>query len=209
MTYTPGGGGGRAADFTENSTDAVSRPYDLSGFSADTLQQINEMFDMLFKANVKRRSEIAALEDEETVSTSPDVLVSYMSLDDADLDTLNATPQTIISAPGAGKIVIPFWWSVQVTKAVGVWADTASLRLRYNGIATDLSNNAALALTTAGAMVLTVSTGALATSFNTALGATNPTNRAVEISLTADVTQAPTGGTTTTLVEVAYYILGS
>ncbi len=135
------------------------------------------------------------------------VLTATLTPSDAQIDAMNATPVQIVAAPGAGLTLIPFWWSLRGTKAVNPWSTTSSFRLRYTGIATDLTNNIAALLTTAGANTIAISTGAVAYSFNVATGSTDPANLGLEISLAADVTQG-TGGATAYTFEVAYYVLG-
>ena len=112
--YTPGGGGGRAADFTENSEDALSKPFDVSWpVNADAIQQINEMFDLLFKSMVKRHDELTALTNTvNNLSLSSDVLVASTTLTGAQINALSVTPVVLVAAV-SGKILVPLHIAVE------------------------------------------------------------------------------------------------
>lgn len=95
--YTPGGGGGRSSIFDENPGDALSKPYDVDWPpSADTMQQINEMFDLLFKSMVKRREEIEVLED--APSADQTLLIKEVSLTTAQMRSANTSPIELLPA---------------------------------------------------------------------------------------------------------------
>lgn len=204
--YTPGGGGGPSRQIDENTTDALSRPYDVGWpATADTMQQINEMFDILFKSNVKRADDITTLQSGLAgISFSSDLITARRIITNAEIDTLNATPITIVPAPGVGLVNIPILWAIHVSKAVNPWSTTSNFRLRFSGIATDLCATIAASLTSAGAIEL-YSNG-IAQAF--AISASDPTNKPLVVDLAADVTQN-TGGAASAEVEVAYYILGA
>lgn len=62
MSYTIGGGGGPAGATTVD-VYALDKPYDLYWpFTEDQVQQINEMLDMLFKAQTRARADLALIQ---------------------------------------------------------------------------------------------------------------------------------------------------
>lgn len=106
--YSVGGGGGRATPFDENDEYALSKPYDLEGLSADTLQQINEMFDMLFKALTRAKGEITDL-SAATGSGLSYIEKTYSITDFNSTGTRNA----LLASPGARVIIVPVHMSVE------------------------------------------------------------------------------------------------
>lgn len=118
--YTPGGGGGPARPFDENDNDALSKPYDIEWPpTADTLQQINEMFDLLFKSITKRKTEISALQ---AAATSP-IIMKTFNLTNAQLIALSTLPVVLVPAQGPDTIIIPVWHNIELAVAVAYTSD--------------------------------------------------------------------------------------
>lgn len=60
MTFPVGGGGGPAASTDASTAHALDKPYDITGEpSADKMQQIDEMFDLLFRSATQTEEDVA------------------------------------------------------------------------------------------------------------------------------------------------------
>lgn len=132
--YSQGGGGGRASRVIENTGDNLSKPYDIGWpINADTLHQINEMFDALFKSNVKRRSEIAVLE---TAPVVAGVSVANVQLTSGQVNTLNTIPVELVPAPGVGYYIAPLVWTYEQNIGATAYSGVSAVTLYYNGLTT-------------------------------------------------------------------------
>ena len=195
--YDTGGGGGRVETITENSRITLSKPYDVaSEWSPDTAQKINEMLQQLYEAAGKVEDEVEVIQAETTVSA--DVLKARVVLTDAQIQSLNTTPVTIVAAPGANKFIAVYGcWTYKNTSA-GAYGTTPNFSLRFSGLATDLTTATSLFLASANN---SWRRPALAMVGNS----TDPMNLAIVATLTTDVT----GGNAANylVVEVLYTIL--
>lgn len=130
-----------------------------------------------------------------------DLLLSTITLDNGDIQALNSVPADIVAAPGANMIAIPISLSIFMNMAAG-YSGTATVRLRYAGIANDLilSTTPISGITNdkfyIRAVVDLTDIGATANDF---------INKAIQFSSSVDVT----GGDGANFMKVAltYYIL--
>lgn len=197
--YSVGGGGGRAASFTENDADALSMPYDLSGpITSDTLQQINEMFDLLFKGMVKRKSEIAVLEDAPAVVQT--LLIKEVSLTVAQLRTLNSSPVELLPAVNGYTYLLLDPLYAHRTSTVGFSAG-ATTTVQYGGGGT-IGNISSLVSATAAELLIIADTPHHTTTINY-ISDGSPVSQSVVLKGSTDVT----GGDSTATLRIPYMLV--
>ncbi len=118
-----------------------------------------------------------------------------------EIHSLNTVPIVLVAAPGATKIIVPVRAIYWVTRTTTAFSADPSFRIRYNGITTtELIPAFSFFLATASAGE-TFRTGTPA-DYNFGYGGSDPRNRAVELSASADTTT----GTGTLRVSLEYYI---
>ena len=179
--FDVGGGGGRVETITENSRITLSKPYDVMGeWSPDTAQKINEMLQQLYEAAGKVEDEVEEIQAEATVSA--EVLKARVVITDAQIKTLDSVPVTIVAAPGANKFIAVYGcWTYKNTSA-GAYSATPNFSLRFDGLVTDLTVATSLFLASAN-------NSWRRPTMNVVVGnTTNPMNRAIVATITADVT---------------------
>lgn len=94
MSYSIGGGGGKASGPTENEGHAQDKPYDLYfPLTADSVQQLNEMFDLLFKSATKTAADVA---DAASTSGGSGDVTGPSSVTDGDIALFNGATGKII-----------------------------------------------------------------------------------------------------------------
>ena len=180
--YDTGGGGGRVETITENSRITLAKPYDVaSEWSPDTAQKINEMLQQLYEAAGKVEDEVEEIQAATTVSA--DVLKVRISLTDAQIQSLNTAPVTVIAAPGAKKYVVPIGCGVIKDTSAGAYSATPNFSLRWSGVSHELTTPKSLGLNAANKTWERI--GIQATDIG---DTTDITNLAVVARLTADVT---------------------
>jgi len=132
--------------------------------------------------------------------TTEVVFTVRLKLTTAQLDTLAATPITIIPAPGTNK-VIQLISVICVTTRSGAWSASPNYQFRYNGIATNLTTGSPTSLLAgAGAGTQT----AMSTVVNGG-PSSSASNVAVEVNFSADTN--PGAQTATAWIQAAYAIL--
>jgi len=143
--FDQGGGGGRAPDLSINDNYALDQPYDISGEpTAETMQQINEMFMLLFKDATRNRTRVADIATFDVVPPAPGgrqtIYSLYREFNTTQYRSLSTSPQMLIPAPGPGLIVQPFLWTIEVFLVATPSAFNVglSLSLRYPAGAQDL-----------------------------------------------------------------------
>ena len=136
--YNQGGGGGRAVDFTENDQFAFDQPFEIgSTFTAETAQQINDMFRILFKS--QRRAEDKTIELEGLIVPADGTVLSVSrDITEAELEAANATPIELVAAPGLETAIIPILLSIK-TLPTAAYSSAPNWRIRHAGIAVDLT----------------------------------------------------------------------
>lgn len=134
MSYSLGGGGGKSPLDKDNPNFALSKPYDLSGLTEDTLDQINEMFDLLFKAVTKTSEDVTRF----TVGGTQ-INNIRTTLNNARVKTLSSGPFTILPAPGNGLSILPLWAVYRNMQVVG-YDTSRSLEIRYVNAGTSGAN---------------------------------------------------------------------
>jgi len=84
-----------------------------------------------------------------------------VQLGTAELDVLDSTPVTMVTAQGANTQILPMWWALYCTKDTGAWAiSTVGLRCYYSGsTGTTLLNTINTNLSVAAAGSVTSSAG--------------------------------------------------
>ena len=190
--YNQGGGGGRAVDVTENDQFAFDQPFEIgSTFTAQTAQQINDMFRILFKS--LRRAENKTAELTILVATfNEGINTVTRDVSETELEVLSSVPITIIPAQGGNVVVIPIMWAIDLDISVA-YGDSPALRLRYDGDNTDLCTAIATGL---GSATGRHTHADAATTINISGGTGSPRNTPLEISLASDPLNPGTGAAT-------------
>lgn len=118
---------------------------------------------------------------------TPGTLPAALELDSTEINGANTTPIEIVAAPGANKVVYPvriFWWVARGSNALS--ADV-SFRLRWATIATDLVTTPTFNLNV-GATPGDRFRSDPANDINFGYGGSDPRNKALQISVSADTT---------------------
>lgn len=126
---------------------------------------------------------------------------TQVTVTNAQMKSLNTSPVDVITAPGAGKIVIPVMCWVHSVVVTG-YNTSNSCSLRYNGIAVDIGNAQTLASTIAEDSYKYISIQG--TNFNSS--GSSPVNTKVQLRATGDLTLGAVGNTfsvVVTWIEVA------
>lgn len=130
-----------------------------------------------------------------------DLLLATVDIDNTEILSLNSVPIEIIAAPGANMIAVPVQLSIFMNNPVG-YSTTAGLRLRYNGITTELVSAIAAISGIANDKYFIRNSIDISD-----LGATanDYINKSIQLSSSTDVT----GGDAANFIRisVAYYIL--
>ena len=220
MSYDKGGGGGPSGAATTDQF-AFDQPYEIGDtWSAETAAQINEMLRLLFKSQTRMESDPNAafakgptsaidgnlavfdgttgklLKDGGTGAAATVIAVAK-SLTETDLESMNATPFTMVAAQGSGKSIWPIRHYIELVVTTG-YGSSPTFTLVHGGQTTALME------------VLNPSWGTTGTKRQThaAVGSVvpsyNPANKSLDIRLSTD---APTGGVATAKYGVAYYVL--
>lgn len=127
--------------------------------------------------------------------------IASITLSNTQLQTLNTVPVTVVAAPGAGIVVVPVQLMYKGVRSGSAFTGDSSPRIRWNGIATDLTSNPTFTWNSAVAASLF--------RFNLAItsyaGSTSddPRNKALEVSATANLT----GGSGNSLeIRLSYFL---
>ena len=124
--YIDGGGGGRAGKTSSLDNFAFDQPFEISGkFDANTANQINEMFRILFKAVSRAQTKIQTLE-----AVIPTTTIRYIRRDltAAEIDTLSTVPIVLVTGE-PNYIIVPLVRVIEwTTQSAG---GTGSFRTRY------------------------------------------------------------------------------
>jgi hypothetical protein len=118
----------------------------------------------------------------------------------AEIESLGTTPITIVSAQGAGTLIVPVSYTHRTT-TTDAYTSAPTLQLRYEGNATNAANSAAPGLTVV-ATARGYETG-LGTQFSS--GTFDPRNKAIQVELSSD----PTGVGDATMTVDVYYVVTS
>ena len=200
--YNQGGGGGRAVDVTENDQFAFDQPFEIgSKFTAETAQQINDMFRILFKS--QRRAEDKTIELTSTISgiISGELLAVTRALTEAELEALGTTPITLVEAAGADKTIYPVCALLEVTVTTG-YSSSPTATLIHKGSTTDLVAFNAFSFVTTGGHS---SFGMGLDHVRNPYGTFDPRNKALQIELSGDPGTPGTGVATGTVT--VYYVI--
>ena len=132
MSVTVGGGGGVAGGTTSDEY-ALAQPHQISGGTplAEMAEQINQNFEVLFKALVRTKDDADDLSDTVgSLSFTADLLVVTRTLTNAEILALGTTPITIVPAPSAGKWLVPVSFAIE-KKILAVYSLATSWNFRY------------------------------------------------------------------------------
>lgn len=133
-----GSGGGPAGEFETSDEYALFKPYELFGEpNAYMVQQINEMFEILFKQTHRAKQDIDVVSN---ITASGDIFLGSVNLSYTDIQTSNTIPITVVSGV-ANRIVVPvgIWvWEHDIVSAYGA---NPSFSLQYRGVATNISGS--------------------------------------------------------------------
>lgn len=125
----------------------------------------------------------------QSLTDSPTFLAT-LNLSSAQILALNSTPQTLVAAPGAGKIIMPLRYVWQYTFVTAAYATNTSLRAMYSAMNSDTLVNLAAVASALG--------------FYDATANTTPVdNTALKISVSGG---DPTAGDSTVKIQVYYKI---
>ena len=131
--FDPGGGGGPFRGLTEAEICAVDKPFDLFGeFTPKTADEINMMFDILFKCATRAENELAALK----AAPAGAFLLSTVELTSAEILVLNTTPITVIKGV-PGKIITPLFRVIE-SDTTGTASPGTSWQTVYNALTSNL-----------------------------------------------------------------------
>lgn len=115
------------------------------------------------------------------------------NISDAQMETLNTVPLTLLAAPGANKVILPLaWFFEQNTSAA--WSALPTLSLRYNGVALDIQAMTVTLSNAVGGRFMQFIGNNVSASQNFGVGVT-VVNRALTLRATVNVTS---GGPSTT-----------
>lgn len=131
---------------------------------------------------------------------SGDMVVVRVSLTNAQIQSMNTTPITIVAAPGAGKYIVIIGCAVIKETTAGAYSATPNWSLRWSGVATELTTPKSLGLNAANKTWERI--GIQATDVG---DTTDVTNLAVVSRLTADVTGGDAANYV--VVKVAYFVM--
>lgn len=199
--YNQGGGGGRAGVTEDSSLFALDQPFEIGNtFTAATAAQINEMFRILFKAQTRAQTTITNLSN--SISTGGDILSETITLTQTQFANLSTTPQNIVIAPGANKVLVPLLFTGEQTTTVA-WTNSPTFRLRHTGSAVDAVSPSTLAVNSTRTVHIHCigGGGSAAQYFSNAL---LPTNLGLQVSASADFTGT---GTSTDIRFSVYYVV--
>lgn len=218
MSYPLGGGGGKAGSISTSENFALDKPYDISGEpSADKMQQIDEMLDLLFRTLTRTATEFVqgpdGVERDENIAIFDGVTgkiiqdsgtklseitaafrVASYDLTEAELETANSVPPIIIPAV-ADKIIIPVVFQLKLT-ITSIYSNNPVVSLRYNGVTQNISDTMAPVFTINGNKFLQTNAAS-----RTLTG--DPTNKGVVYFHNAELTGAGAG---TAKVIVGYVL---
>ncbi|MGH9238628.1 MAG: hypothetical protein ACRD3G_11380 [Vicinamibacterales bacterium] len=118
---------------------------------------------------------------------SGDVRIESIELTNAQLIILAATPVEMIPAPGAGLVAVPLHMIVRFTRGTVAYSVNSNLRLEFVGSTTNLTQTLSIPFADGGG-----ASRDQCLHVNRTLGLTfaddfNPSNRAIEVLLDADI----------------------
>lgn len=130
------------------------------------------------------------------------VFTDKVSLSSAQILALNATPQGLVAAPGAGKVIQPLFYLINYTYGTITYATNTNMRFYYQGIPTlGVVSNSMLTRT---ASYMMRQTSASTTAFAFDLAGNNPTNKALVVDVE---TGNPTAGDGIVDIYITYAII--
>lgn len=201
--YNQGGGGGRAVDVTESDQFAFDQPFEIGAtFTAETAQQINDMFRILFKAQTRAQTAINVLEDAPTITptTFTGVNVVTFDLSEAQLEAMTSTSGVeVVEAPGVGYRHYILSYVIQTDITDGYGNSPAYVAILTGSTVAGLSSGNA-----AFNAVLVSHVSGIDANDSYAESTMNPENRGITIRLSAALTDV---GVATAKGALAYYTL--
>ena len=192
--YTIGGGGGPAGASTSVG-HALDKPYDLYWpLTADQVQSINEMLDLLFKSVTKSASDIVTTH----ASVTSELQVVRQTITAARFNTLNSSEITLVAAPGVRRLHLPLQWVYEQSIEADTFSVAPTLEIRYDGLN-------ALAIVTNRAISNAANRQEIdhlgSTGYSVIIPTTDVRNKALKLRTTAD----STGGSGNFRVTLWYY----
>lgn len=113
--------------------------------------------------------------------------IEPIELTAAQINNGNTTPIELLAAPGANIALVPMWVYWFVSRSANALSADVSFRLRWATIATDLVTTPTFNLNVAGTPGNRFRADP-ANAFNFGIGGSDPTNKALQISTSADTT---------------------
>jgi len=118
---------------------------------------------------------------------SGDLRREAVELTNAQLIILAATPVEIIPAPGAGLVAVPLQLIARLTRGTTAYSANRDLRLEYVGSATNLIQTLSILFADGAAATRDQIFHALRASSFSGGAAFNPSNLAIELTLSSDI----------------------
>lgn len=126
--------------------------------------------------------------------------IERIEISSADILAANATPKVLVTAPGAGRIVIVDRIILKMVRTATVYANGGALEFRYT--------NASGAKVAADIAASVVTTGGAGTEFNTVAGVVTSLTPVANAAVVMDnATAAFITGTGTAVIEIQYRIV--
>jgi len=130
-------------------------------------------------------------------ATSSGVQLATVNLSTTNLLALNATPITLVAAPGAGLAIVPLSTFGSLTFATAQYASAGSVRLKYGAVAAQTLTNVTAATLAAASQV----------GWDDNAGLTGTAVASIaNVALSVDASAAITTGGGSLRVTVAYFV---
>ena len=130
----------------------------------------------------------------------PAVQVATTNLSTSQILALNATPVTLIAAPGAGLAIIPLSTFGSLTFVTAQYASAGSVRLKYGAVAAQTLTNVTAATLAAASQV----------GWDDNAGLTGTAVASIaNVALSVDASAAITTGAGSLRVTVSYYVVST
>jgi hypothetical protein len=128
------------------------------------------------------------------------VKVATLTLTNAQLLALFATPVQIVPAPGAGKVIVPISCHARLERGTTAYSASRNLQVQWTGLTTNLVQTISILFANGPGAVLDQFFTTARTATLTLTAGVDPSNRAVEVTIQ---TGAITGGSSGDTLKIA------
>lgn len=136
---------------------------------------------------------------------SSDIILVRRVLTEAEIESINSSPITLVAAQGADKIIVPIFWSVELNLTVA-YSSSPSMQIQYAGDTNNLLQNTILLSLTATLAKKYGFSDAVNTLVFGNYGAFDPRNKAVQLIGTANP-GTPGTGVVTGVSNLVYAVI--